>query len=190
MNTSPFEKRTSVWPRAYIVASLLASVGLAACGFTGGFSDDNIPEGDRCNPLSPHNDCASGLICTLASGPNGQVFSGQSSLSGPVIPFCPENYCCSIDSMGNINSSNPICQPGCSGGAASICTANSGSPACTCAGVLEDGGMTTDPACQPPPMMDAATPSEGGTEAGPDTGPEAAPAGEGGSSDAGDAGAG
>ncbi len=46
--------------------------------------------------------------------------------------YCPENYCCPVDSKGNLMASgDPNCQPGCNGGAQSICTAT-GDPV-TCA---------------------------------------------------------
>jgi hypothetical protein len=118
----------------------------AACGFVGGFSDNNVPEGDRCNPLSTHNDCANGAMCTVASTPEGTPFPGQTS--GPMIPFCPENYCCVVGEDGGISSANPICQPGCSGGAAVECAAagDASAPACACA----EAGDPTSAACQPP----------------------------------------
>jgi hypothetical protein len=49
-----------------------------------------------------------------------------------VLEFCPENYCCPVDSNGDLTgtSSNPNCQPGCNGGAQSICNSigNSAAP--------------------------------------------------------------
>ena len=96
------------------------SAGGAGC-FTGGFGDTNLSEGTRCNPIDSHNECGSGLVCT-----------GQQS--SPAVPFCPENYCCSVDGNGNINSKDPNCQPGCNGGAAASCTANKDPGACALAG--------------------------------------------------------
>jgi hypothetical protein len=167
MITFRFRKTSFRSGHALLVAGTLAAATfvVVACN-EGGFTDDNVPEGDRCNPLASHNECSSGLVCTQASKPDGTGF-GQGS--GPIIPFCPENYCCSVDSMGNINSSNPSCQPGCNGGAAAICTAAAGSAACafvTCtadasvascvAASQEDGGSTED----------AASGGEGGTDGG------------------------
>jgi len=57
-------------------------------------------EGDRCNPDLSHDECGSGLSCQQ-----------------PV--NCPENYCCPTSG----ESTNPFCQPGCSGGLAAICAA-------------------------------------------------------------------
>ena len=57
-------------------------------------------EGDRCNPDLSHNECGSGLSCTQPA-------------------LCPETYCCATDGT----STNPYCQTGCSGGAASMCNA-------------------------------------------------------------------
>jgi hypothetical protein len=143
MKTSTIEKYKYLSPRAAITIAGLLGLGIVAgCGFVGGFSDDNVPEGDRCNPLESHNDCSSGAVCTQASTPSGAPF-GQGS--GPVIPFCPENYCCSVDSNGNINSTNPNCQPGCNGGAASICTAadNADAGACLFAACIEDASLSS-----------------------------------------------
>jgi hypothetical protein len=68
-------------------------------------------EGDRCNPdLNPGNgECNGGLTCMQPS-------------------LCPEAYCCPTTADGGpASSSNPNCQTGCNGGAASIC--NSGADA-------------------------------------------------------------
>ncbi len=124
MKTSTFEKGTPMLARAStLVGALLAVLLFAGAGCLGGVSETNVSEGDRCNPLDSHNECGSGLVCT-----------GQAS--SPTLPFCPENYCCSVDSSGNINSTNINCQPGCNGGAASICKANQDPGAC----LLSDGG--------------------------------------------------
>jgi hypothetical protein len=167
MITFRFTKKSFRSGHALGVAGALAAATfvVVACN-EGGFTDDNVPEGDRCNPLASHNECSSGLVCTQATKPDGTGF-GQGS--GPIIPFCPENYCCSVDSNGNINSSNPNCQPGCNGGAAAICTGAAGSAACAfvaCAADAsvascvvasqEDGGSTED----------AAPGGEGGADAG------------------------
>ncbi len=126
MKTSTFAKRIPMFPRAGAAAGALL-VALAVCGggCIGGFNNENLSEGDRCNPLDSHNECSAGMICT---GPQG---------GNPAVPFCPENYCCSVDGNGNIRSSNPNCQPGCNGGAAAICAATMDPGACAVA----DGGM-------------------------------------------------
>jgi hypothetical protein len=144
MKTFNFAKARFLLPRMAAVA--FGAILLGACNVSG-FTDDNIAEGMRCSPAASHNECASGLVCTTASAADGTAFPGQSA--GPVIPFCPENYCCSVDNNGNINSTNPNCQPGCAGGAAVECTASGSttSPACACANAADP---TTDPACQPP----------------------------------------
>jgi hypothetical protein len=129
MKTSMFEKGIPMVPRACVVFGLLfAGLLVAAAGCIGGFTNDNLSEGDRCNPLDSHNECGSGLVCT-----------GQAS--SPAIPSCPENYCCSVNGNGTINSTHPNCQPGCNGGAASICAANMDPAACALAGMpLPDAG--------------------------------------------------
>jgi hypothetical protein len=119
MKTSKFEKGIPMLLRVRVRIGLLLTVltlGAVAC-----IGQENVSEGDRCNPLASSNTCASGLVCT-----------GQGS--SPSVPFCPENYCCSVDGNGNINSTNPNCLPGCNGGAASICAANQDPGACALAG--------------------------------------------------------
>jgi len=105
-----------MFPRALTLFGAIAAAVLiqgAGCAF----SETNTPEGDRCNPNDAHNECSSGLVCT-----------GQRS--SPAIAFCPENYCCPLDSNGNITGGNANCQPGCNGGAHSICIANKDPGAC------------------------------------------------------------
>jgi hypothetical protein len=180
MKTSRFVKGIPMFSRACtLVGALFAVVSLAGAGCIGGWTDTGVSEGHRCNPLDSHNECSSGLVCT------GQQQS-------PAIPFCPENYCCSVDSSGNINSSNVWCQPGCNGGAASICAANKDPGACALAGgaslaaamaLDEDGGAappaTTDDAGTDGGSQEDATaapPAEAGTDAGaapPDAGTDA-----------------
>ncbi len=136
-----------------LLGVLLVPLTLAGAGcLEGGFTDNNVSEGNRCNPLDSHNECASGLVCT-----------GQGS--SPAVPFCPENYCCSVDSNGNLDSSNAFCQPGCAGGAASICTATKDPGACALAGgATLAAAMALDEdaaAATPTPTADAAV-AEGG----------------------------
>jgi hypothetical protein len=126
------KKRTLTTGALAIGGTVLALIFAMATGCIGGFTDDNVPEGDRCNPLDSHNECASGLVCT-GQGP------------APAVPYCPENYCCSVDSTGNLNSTNANCQPGCNGGAAAICNATKDPGACAVA-----AGM-------PPPSADGGT---------------------------------
>src|SRR5580693_4088171 len=124
-----------------LVAAGLVAFALAPAGCIGGWDYSNVPEGDRCNPYDSHNECASGLACTVSSwqvanqgvvAPQGNITpflapGAGTNTSGAfdVLEFCPENYCCPVDSDGNLTgtSSNPNCQVGCNGGAASICTA-------------------------------------------------------------------
>jgi hypothetical protein len=122
MKTSTFEKRIPMLARSRtLVGVLLAVLSVAAAGCEGGFTDTGVSEGNRCNPLDQHNECGDGLFCT-----------GQASI--PMVAFCPENYCCPLDSNGNPTGGNNFCMPGCAGGAASICKANSDPGACAFAG--------------------------------------------------------
>jgi len=164
MITFRFRKTSFRSGYAWLFAGTLAAVTLVvvACN-EGGFTDDNVPEGDRCNPLASHNECSSGLVCTQASKPDGTGF-GQGT--GPILPFCPENYCCSVDSNGNINSSNPNCQPGCNGGAAAICTAAAGSAACTFVTCTADAAVVS---CLAASGADAGTEGSGGDDSSPDS---------------------
>jgi hypothetical protein len=121
MQTSTFEKGIPMSPRACALVFALFALLPFAEGCLGGFTNDNVPEGRRCNPLSSHNECASGLVC-----------AGHAP-SSVTIPFCAENYCCAVDRNGNITSTNVNCQPGCSGGAGSICGATMDPGACALA---------------------------------------------------------
>jgi hypothetical protein len=87
--------RTTVFAKC--LSGLAASLVLAVLACNQG------SEGDRCNPITAangHDECGSGLQCTTPTN-------------------CPESYCCPSDGK----SSNPFCQPGCNGGAASACAA-------------------------------------------------------------------
>lgn len=192
MKTSRFAKGIPMLSRACtLLGALFAVLSLAGAGCIGGWTDSNVSEGHRCNPDDSHNECSSGLVCT------GQQQS-------PAIPFCPENYCCSVDSSGNLNSSNVWCQPGCNGGAASICAADKDPGACAFAGgaslaaamaLDEDGGAASPPATTEDAGTDsgggedattAPPPEEAGTDAGVDAGMAPPPA-EAGTDAAGDA---
>ena len=130
MKTSTFKKGIPMLHRARVLGlALVGMVWLASSGCIGGFTDDGVSEGNRCNPLDSHNECGSGLVCT-GQGP------------APAIQFCPENYCCAVDSTGNISSANPNCQPGCNGGAAAICLSTKDPATCAFASgmALPDGG--------------------------------------------------
>jgi hypothetical protein len=151
-----------------LVAVGSVAFALAPAGCIGGWTYDNVPEGDRCNPYDSHNECGSGLVCTVSSWQVANQ-SGTSNLGTPnlalaegagmdsagnydVLEFCPENYCCPADSNGDLTgtSSNPNCQPGCNGGAQSICNSigNSMPPyvgVCDFAmGVTPDAGASGD----------------------------------------------
>ncbi len=107
-------------------------------------------EGDRCNPnLNPGNgECNGGLTCMQPS-------------------LCPEAYCCPTTADGGpASSSNPNCQTGCNGGAASIC--NSGADAaaaCEFACTHDPGDLSSSAA-----SSCGASASDAGTDAGKDTG--------------------
>jgi hypothetical protein len=69
---------TTVTKRTFLPSLNLARIGalvavgsvafaLAQAGCTGGWTYTNVPEGDRCNPYDSHNECASGLQCTVSS---------------------------------------------------------------------------------------------------------------------------
>ncbi len=126
-----FKKEALATRTLTIIGVLSALMFVMSAGCISGFNDENVPEGDRCDPLTSHNECSSGLVCT-GQGPS------------PAIPYCPENYCCSVDSNGNLNSTNPNCQPGCYGGAAAICNATKDPNACAVAAGMPlpsaDGG--------------------------------------------------
>lgn len=125
---------------AWLVAFGSVALALAPAGCVGGWSQVNIEEGDRCNPYNSHNECGTGLACTVTSWQVANQ-SGTSYLGTPnialgaaagldnagaynVLEFCPENYCCPVDSNGDLaTSGNANCQPGCNGGAAAICAA-------------------------------------------------------------------
>ena len=146
MKTSTFEKGNPMVSRASVLAGvLLAALSFIGASCDGGLTDDNLSEGTRCNPYASHNECGSGLVC--AGYPPTVPGNGY---SGIAIPFCPENYCCSVDSNGNLNSTNIWCQPGCNGGAVVQCNANMSMfpDACAFAGIDtgapsgDDGGAT------------------------------------------------
>jgi hypothetical protein len=133
-------------------------------------------EGDRCNPdlssgsygsTSAKGDCNGGFVCFQPS-------------------LCAENYCCPPPGAdGTSPSSNPNCQTGCNGGAASICYASQGDDAAcgfACqnqqsdlqslfetynpSALVEDGGV--------PPMCVAPAPEDSGSvDAGTDGGQDA-----------------
>jgi hypothetical protein len=178
---------------AVLVAVGSVAFALAPAGCVGGWDYSNVPEGDRCNPYDSHGECSSGLACTVSSYQVANQ-AGTSNLGTPelalaagagintsgtydVLEFCPENYCCPVDGDGNLApSSNANCQPGCNGGAASICAAigNTTAPyAGVCdfasSGMLpsEDGGTeeagTPDSATPEAGTPDSATTPEAGT---------------------------
>jgi hypothetical protein len=178
---STLQKGLSMFPRALALSvTVVAAALIQASGCA--FSDNHTHEGDRCNPLDVHNECATGLVCT-----------GQGS--SPAIAFCPENYCCPLDSSGNITGGNANCQPGCNGGAASICKAtndpgacafSTGTPLAAAQAMDEDGGASTDDASSEAGASEAGSSEAGTSEAGAadDASSEAGPS-EAGSSEAG-----
>jgi hypothetical protein len=146
MKSTKTPKRTFMRPLylarlGALVGAALAALALAPTACIGGWDYGNVPEGDRCNPYDSHNECGSGLQCTVSSwqvanqgvlAPQGNITpflgagAGTNNMGAyDVLEFCPENYCCPVDSDGNLTgtSSNANCQIGCNGGAASICTA-------------------------------------------------------------------
>jgi hypothetical protein len=149
-----------------LVAVGLVGFALVPAGCIGGWDYSNVPEGDRCNPYDSHNECSSGLQCTVSSWqvanqgvltPQGNVAlflgpgAGMNTSTPPlynVLEYCPENYCCPVDSNGNLTgtSSNPNCQAGCNGGAAALCTAlgNNTTPPYTGVCDFLDSGETPD----------------------------------------------
>src|ERR1700722_10836203 len=144
--------KTPIFVRYLAGAAALLTFALLAC--------EQSAEGDRCNPdlAAGETDCNSGLKCTAAGA------------------LCPENYCCPVAADGGLgSSSNPNCQPGCNGGAASICNAGQGGSAAACAfACANDQGDLSDPSTQ------CASGGDGGDDA---AGDSAADAGDG-SSDA------
>jgi hypothetical protein len=124
------------------IAKYVASAGAAVLVVFVGCSMSQS-EGGRCNPTlaSGETDCNDGLACTQPA-------------------LCPENYCCPVDSTGDAApSTNPYCQTGCAGGAASLCNAG-----------VDDKGQCAF-ACANDPA-DLASPSvcAGGSDGGTDTG--------------------
>ena len=147
MKTSTFEKGIPMLSRIGVCLSVLLGTLLLS-----GPGCNEAGEGDRCNPLRTSDECGSGLVCS------GNPLPNSISASHP-IAFCPENYCCPADLS---QSTNPNCQPGCNGGAAAICAADStNTGACACA---DDGECAADAA--------TSSTSEGGSDesAAPDAG--------------------
>jgi hypothetical protein len=121
-----------------IVATVLAAVVASLAPISG--CNPSQGEGGRCNPdlASGETDCNSGLACTQPA-------------------LCPENYCCPVDAKGSpLPSTNPFCQTGCSGGAASICNAgvdDAGECAFACKNDLSD--LVSTAVCNPAEANDA-----------------------------------
>jgi hypothetical protein len=174
--------------------SALVAVGsvafaLAPAGCIGGYDYSNVPEGDRCNPYDSHNECGSGLNCTVSSWqvanqggtsyqgtPEVALGSGAGTNSAGaynVLAFCPENYCCPVDGNGNLyppgpNNTNPNCQPGCNGGAASICASigDTTAPYVGVCGFADDGVYPSEAGSTPEdagstPEDTGSTPADG-----------------------------
>jgi hypothetical protein len=80
----------SRWIRSTIVASAAAALTLVLS------SGCSQVEGSRCNPALSHDECD--------NAPTVQCVQ-------PPAPACNgEAYCCTVDSNGNITSSDPNCQ--------------------------------------------------------------------------------
>jgi hypothetical protein len=122
-------------------------------------------EGDRCNPdlNSGNPECNGGLTCTPAGA------------------LCPESYCCPTLADGGLApSSNPNCQPGCNGGAASICNAvkDAGDPSCVWACQNDQGDLSS-------PSTQCVSSDGGGGDGGLEAAPEASGGDSGGGGDSG-----
>lgn len=165
MSSSMFSKRLSLLLRlsgAVVVLGGIVAAATEAClppDAGGGGS------GDRCNPDLSHDECGSGLVCAgyTPAAPQGDFI---------LIPFCPENYCCAADSTGKITDTNPVCQPGCNGGAQSMCSAGV-QAACAFVACVGDGGATSD--CIALATADGGTTGDDGGQDGPTTSPEGSP---------------
>jgi hypothetical protein len=131
--------RTTILVRTLAGAAAVLALAVAAC--------QQSAEGDRCNPdlAAGEKDCNSGLTCTSAG------------------PLCPENYCCPVAADGGLGpSSNAFCQPGCNGGAASICNAGQDGDTAACEFACKnDPSDLSDPDAQCAPS----SAGEGGTDA-------------------------
>jgi len=158
-----------------LVAVGSVAFALAPAGCKGGWDYSDVSEGDRCNPYDSHNECGSGLQCTVASwqvaNQSGTSYQGTPELALAqgagtdsagnfnVLAFCPENYCCPVDSNGVLTTSgNPNCQPGCNGGAAALCSGGVDTPPYTGACSFVASGVV------PPPPAEAGAPAEAGGE--------------------------
>ena len=135
--------RTTLFAKC--LSGLAASLVLAVLACNQG------SEGDRCNPISAangHDECGSGLKCHND------------------IPNCPEAYCCPPDLS---QSTNPFCQPGCNGGAASACAAGNMD---ACAPTVEAGSDAPAEAQEAAPESgsESGTATESGADAPSDTG--------------------
>jgi hypothetical protein len=162
MKTSTFVNKIPLLGRISVCLVVLGGALVVAAG-----ACNEAGQGDRCNPLRSSNECGGGLVC--AGNPIGQ------STTYP-IPFCPENYCCPVTADGLVdyaNATSPYCQPGCNGGAASICAAGGAQPdaeACEVMTCLEDASdpvSCVPPAGGPEPSADAEVPGDGGADGGP-----------------------
>ena len=52
---------------AALLAVGLLAFALAPAGCIGGWDYSNVSVGNRCNPYDSHNECGSGLQCTVSS---------------------------------------------------------------------------------------------------------------------------
>lgn len=160
---------------------------LAPAGCKGGWDYGDVSEGDRCNPYDAHNECGSGLQCTVSSwqvanqgtiANTGTLVLSLQPGAGTdntgafnVLPFCPENYCCPVDSNGVLTgtSGNPNCQPGCNGGAAALCSGGVDVPpytgACAFLGLADAGSGSPEAGTPEASTPEASTPEASTPEA-------------------------
>jgi hypothetical protein len=181
MNTTAFTKKMSVFKTVRGKLILLAvALGAGGLVWLGGCMNVGL-EGDYCNPYLMANstsDCNAGLACTVQSygppttAPYASVGAAAWSPNAP----CAENYCCPIAG----GSTNPVCQPGCGGGAAYICSLGMALPpgsslayVCAAAAAIEAGTPIPDGATEPDSEADAG--SDAAPDAAPDSAPDAAP---------------
>jgi len=166
-----------------LVAVGLVAFALASAACTGGWTYDNVPEGNRCNPYDIHNECSSGLQCTVSAwqvaNQSGTSYQGTPDLAlgvgagtdnagnYNVLAFCPENYCCPVDSNGALTtSSNAYCQPGCAGGAVALCSSTGDTPPYTGVCAFLDSGVLPSPDAGGGSPSEASTPAEASTSGG------------------------
>jgi hypothetical protein len=86
--------------------AILATMLVAAFGCAG-----SPGEGDRCNPyltVNSSDECTGGTVCVGLGTPYNTVAGSAGGAYN-----CQENYCCKVDSNGDITSTIAACQVGC-----------------------------------------------------------------------------